>query len=111
MISKDPDQSTKIQMAFVTVVSLEGLSGKEFATQLGNRWGVGHKDTIVEFRFYCPRMTSNNRISIGLGLESVLRDDEVDKLGKEMSPLLRNAEYGPARLHLANAFARKSCRS
>jgi uncharacterized membrane protein YgcG len=49
MISKDLAQSTKIQMAFVTVVSLEGLSGKEFATQLGDRWGVGHKDTIVEF--------------------------------------------------------------
>jgi uncharacterized membrane protein YgcG len=46
-------------------------------------------------------MTSNNRISIGLGLESVLRDDEVDKLGKKMAPLLRNGEYGPALLHLA----------
>ena len=45
LICKELDKKKRTQMAIVTVVSLEGLTIKEFATQLGNHWGVGYKDT------------------------------------------------------------------
>ena len=45
LICKDLDQKKEIQMAIVTIESLDGQPIKEFATQLGNLWGVGHKGT------------------------------------------------------------------
>lgn len=44
-ISKNLDKKTQTQMVFVTINSLEGVPVKDFATQLANQWGVGHKET------------------------------------------------------------------
>jgi uncharacterized protein len=85
----------------VTVKSLEGLPVKEFATQLANRWGVGYKDTNRGILVLLSRNEREFRISVGLGLESVLTDEEADHLGREMVPILRKGEYGNALLHLA----------
>jgi uncharacterized membrane protein YgcG len=99
-ICKDLDKKKRTQLVFVTVMSLEGLSGKEFATQLANRWGVGHKDTNRGILVLLSRNDRQFRISVGLGLESVLTDEEADRLGQEMLPMLRKEEYGNALLHL-----------
>jgi uncharacterized protein len=101
MICKDLDRKEKTQMAIVTVVSLDGLPIKEFATQLANRWGVGHKDTNRGILVLLCLKNRQYRISVGLGLESVLTDDEADRLGREMLPILRQGKYGNALLHLA----------
>jgi uncharacterized protein len=88
-------------LAIVTVVSLEVLSSKEFATQLANRWGVGHKETnrgILVLLFLKDRQY---RISVALGLESVQTDAEAGRLGREMVPMLQKQDYGNALLHLA----------
>lgn len=88
-------------MAFVTVVSLEGLTSKEFATQLANRWGIGHKETNRGILVLLALKDREYRISVGLGLESILTDREADRLGKQMVPMLRKEDYGNALLHLA----------
>lgn len=88
-------------MAFVTVVSLEGLTSKELATQLANRWGVGHKETNRGILVLLALKDREYRISVGLGLESILTDREADRLGKQMVPMLRKEDYGNALLHLA----------
>lgn len=103
-ICRDLDQKTETQMAIVTVESLEGLSAKEFATQLGNHWGVGHKDTNRGILILLSEADRQYRISIGTGLESVITDDEADRLGKEVLPMLREADYSGALLHLAKAL-------
>ena len=89
-------------MAIVTVVSLEGLSIKEIATQLANRWGVGYKDNNRGILILLSRDDRQYRLTIGLGLESVLNDAEADRFGREMVPLLKKGDYGNALLHLAN---------
>jgi TonB family protein len=103
-ICRDLDQKTRTQMAIVTVASLEGLSAKEFATRLANHWGVGHKDTNRGILILLTDTDRQYRIAIGRGLESVITDDEADRLGKEMLPMLREADYGGALLHLAAAL-------
>jgi TonB family protein len=100
-ICKDLYQKTKTQMTFVTVVSLEGLSGKEFATRLGNRWGVGDKDTNRGVLVLLSKTDRQYRIAVGLGLESVITDAEAARLGQEMLPALKQEDYGAAFLHLA----------
>lgn len=100
-ISKELDQTTETQLAIVTVKSLEGLGIKDFATQLANRWGLGHKDTNRGILVLLAVKERQYRISVGLGLESVLSDEEADRLGREMIPMLRTGNFGAALLHLA----------
>ena len=100
-ISKELDQETQTQLAIVTVKSLEGLGIKDFATQLANRWGVGHQDTNRGILVLLAVKERQYRISVGLGLESVLTDEEADRLGKEMIPMLRAGNFATALLHLA----------
>jgi len=99
------DQQKSTQFAFVTVVSLEGVPIKEFATQLANRWGLGHKDTNRGILILLVKDEHQYRISVGLGLESVLTDEKCAALGKEMVPMLQKGEYGEALLHLATRIA------
>ena len=100
-ICKDLDRKTDTQLAIVTVTSLQGLDIKDFATKLANRWGVGHKDTNRGILVLLSVRERQYRISIGLGLESVLSDEDADRLGKEMIPMLRRGSFGTALLHLA----------
>ncbi len=103
-VCKDLDQKTQTQMAIVTVESLEGLSAKDFATQLCNRWGLGHKDTNRGVLLLLSDTDRQYRISVSRGLEPLLSDEEADRLGKEMLPILHQGDYGGALLHLAKAI-------
>jgi uncharacterized protein len=103
-ISADLDKHTQIQLVFVTVPSLEGVSAKEFATQLINLWGVGHKENNRGLLVLLAVRERSYRIALGFGLESVLSDEETGRFGKEMIPFLQKQEYGLAFLHLANRF-------
>ena len=91
----------KTTMAIVTVPSLEGMSIKEFSTELFNHWGVGPKDTNRGVMVLLSRGDRQWRITVGSGLETVLTDEEAAKLGKEMLPMLKNGEYGEALLYAA----------
>jgi uncharacterized protein len=88
-------------MAIVTVVALDGRPIKEFATEMANRWGVGYKDNNRGILVLLSQKDRQYRIAVGFGLESVLTDEEADRLGREMVPMLKKAEYGNALLHLA----------
>jgi TonB family protein len=103
-VCKDLDQKTQTQMAIVTVESLEGLSAKDFATQLCNRWGLGHKDTNRGVLLLLSDTDRQYRISVSRGLEPLISDEEADRLGKEMLPILHQGDYGGALLHLAKAI-------
>jgi TonB family protein len=101
LICKDLDQNNEIQMAFVTIESLDGQPIKDFATKLGNLWGVGHKETNRGLLILLSVKDRQYRISVGVGLESVLSDEEADRLGREMVPMLKTGDYGEALLQLA----------
>ena len=101
LICKDLDQKKEIQMAIVTIESLDGQPIKEFATQLGNLWGVGHKGTNRGLLILLSVTDRQYRIAVGLGLESVLTDEQADRLGREMVPILKTGDYGEALLQLA----------
>jgi TonB family protein len=101
LICKDLDEKKEIQMAVVTIESLDGQPIKDFATQLGNLWRVGHKGTNRGLLILFSVMDRQYRIAVGRGLESVLTDEEADRLGREMVPMLRTGDYGEALLQLA----------
>lgn len=100
-ICKDLDQKKRTQMAIVTITSLDGSPALEFATQLGNRWGVGYNDNHRGVLVLLSRNDHQWGIATGKGLESVLTHDEIDGLGRQMIPLLRRGNYGTALLWVA----------
>jgi uncharacterized protein len=93
------------QLAIVTVVSLEGMPIKEFATQLYNRWGIGDQDTDRGVLILLSKHDHQYRIATGFGMESTLTDEKCARLGKEMVPLLQKGQDGDALLQLANRLA------
>jgi len=102
---KQLNKDKQTQLAIVTVVSLEGMPIKEFATQLFNRWGVGDKETDRGVLILLSKNDHQYRIATGFGLESILTDEKCDRLGKEMVPLLHKGQYGDALLQLVNHLA------
>jgi uncharacterized protein len=104
LICKDLDQKKEIQMDIVTIDSLDGQPIEGFATQLANLWGVGHKGTNRGLLILLSVKDRQYRISVGLGLESVLSDEEADRLGREMVPMLKKGDYGKALLQLAKSI-------
>jgi TonB family protein len=100
-ICKALDRKAEIQMAIVTIESLEGHPIKDFAADLGGLWGVGHKGTNRGLLILIAVEDRQYRIAVGLGLESVLSDEEADRLGREMVPMLKKDDYGKALLQLA----------
>jgi uncharacterized protein len=100
-VCTDLEKQRKTQMAIVTVESLEGMSIKEFSTELFQKWGVGLKETNRGVLVLLSKGDRQWRLTVGVGLESVLTDEEAAKLGAEMRPMLRTGEYGEALLYVA----------
>jgi uncharacterized protein len=90
------------KMVIVTVSSLEGMSIKEFSTELFNQWEVSPKDTNRGVMVLLSRGDRQWRLTVGSGLQSVLTDEDAAKLGREMLPMLKKGEYGEALLYAAN---------
>jgi uncharacterized protein len=65
---------------------------------------VGHKGTNRGLLILLSVKDRQYRISVGLGLESVLSDEEADRLGREMVPMLKKGDYGKALLQLAKSI-------
>ena len=101
LICRDLDKTKRTQMAIVTIVSLEGLSAKEFATDLANRWGVGNKDNNRGVLILLAQRERQYRLAVGHGLESVLTDEEADRLMREIIPALKKGEFGNALVQAA----------
>jgi hypothetical protein len=95
------DRNSATQLAIVTVESLEGIPIEDFGTQLANRWGVGHKETNRGILVLLSKADRQYRIVVGLGLETVITDQEAALLGREMIPALRQGDYGKALLQTA----------
>ncbi|HOU69564.1 MAG TPA: TPM domain-containing protein [Paludibacteraceae bacterium] len=74
----DLTQQTTAQMVIVTVDSLGGLTPNQFATQLGNEWGIGDKDKDNGIVMLIKPKTNEEKgevyIATGRGMEGDLPD-------------------------------------
>jgi uncharacterized protein len=100
-VCKELDEKKKTQMAIVTVESLEGMSIQEFATEMFSEWKMGDKDTNQGVLVLLSRGDRKWRITVGYKLESVLTEEEAEKLRNGVTPMLKNGEYGEALLQVA----------
>ena len=92
------NDSTSNQIAIVIVDDLYGLTANEFATELGQTWGVGQKKldngVIILISLGGGKGNRDYFITVGYGLEGAIPDLAVKRIQEsELLPYLKNGKY------------------
>ncbi|WP_332818864.1 TPM domain-containing protein [Sphingopyxis sp.] len=87
------EQRTKHQMVVATTPSLNGARIDNFGTCLGLRWGIGGKKQDDGIVILIAPKEREMRIATGVGMESILTDDEALEIVKQMTPHFKNLDY------------------
>ncbi len=95
------EQATGVQMALVTLPSLDGEPVEDVANTLFRKWGVGKKGKDEGILLLLAIQDRRDRIEVGYGLEPILPDGFDGSILRAIQPLLRQGAYGPATLAAA----------
>jgi len=86
----DLEQKTTVQIAVVTLPSLEGGEINDFANRLFEHWGIGQKGKDNGILFLTAVQDRRLRIEVGYGLEGILPDSRVGRIrDNSILPLFR----------------------
>jgi uncharacterized protein len=87
---RDFQSKTSIEIAVVTVTSLQGLTVEDYTNGLANAWGVGKKGKDNGVVLLLAPTEKKVRIEVGRGLEEVLTDLHSSRIIREdIKPLYR----------------------
>jgi len=93
------DHEAHAQIAVVTVKTLDGDDVQDYAVQLYQKWGLGAKSGPNPDRGVLILIAVQDRkrfISTGYGLEGILPDALVGRIGRDMVPMLRANDFDGA---------------
>lgn len=90
------EQATGVQMAIVTIDSLDGEPIEDVANTLYRKWGVGKKGKDEGIMLLLAIKDHRDRIEVGYGLEPILPDGFDGSVLRAARPLLRQGAYGQA---------------
>jgi uncharacterized protein len=89
-------QATGVELAFVTVQSLQGEPIEDVANDLFHAWGIGQKGEDNGALVLLSIGDRKSRLEVGGGLGGVIPDGMAGLLLDDMRPALRQNQYGPA---------------
>jgi uncharacterized protein len=81
---KDFEENTTVEIAVVTVKSLEGLSMGKYAFELFNTWGIGKAGKNNGILLLVVLDEKLLRIEVGLGLEKVITNKTAENIVNEV---------------------------
>ena len=92
------NDSTSTQIAVVVVPDLEGLSSAEYATEIGEKWGVGSKEhdngVVILVKPKNQNGSGDVFIAVGYGLEGAIPDAYAKRIIEEiMVPKFKEDDY------------------
>jgi uncharacterized protein len=90
------EQVTGVQMAIVTIDSLDGQPVEDVANTLYRKWGIGKKGKDEGILLLIAIKDHRDRIEVGYGLEPILPDGFAGSVLRQARPLLRQGAYGQA---------------
>jgi uncharacterized protein len=93
-----------VQLAFVTVPSLEGEPIEDVANVIARAWGVGQRGQNEGILLLLSIRDRRSRMEIGYGLEPILPDGLSGSVLREMRPALRQQQYGQALIAAAHTL-------
>jgi len=94
-------QSTRAELAFVTVPSLQGEPIEDVANDLFHAWGIGRKGEDDGALVLLSIQDRKSRLEVGGGLGGAVPDGMAGLLLDDMRPALRSRDYGEAMLAAA----------
>ncbi|MBI4468879.1 MAG: TPM domain-containing protein [Acidobacteria bacterium] len=83
-----------VEMAVVTIPSLEGRGVEEYANALFRQWGIGQRKENSGLLLLVAPNDRKYRIEVGYGLEGDLPDSLAGDIGRRMVPYFRQKRYG-----------------
>jgi uncharacterized protein len=95
------EKAAGVQLALVTLPSLEGEPIEDVANALFRAWGVGRKQTHEGVLLLLAIRDRRSRLEVGYGLEPILPDGFAGSILRSMRPALREQRYGEALLAAA----------
>ena len=98
------EQSTGVEMALVTVPSLEGEPVEEVAHALAQGWGVGKKGRNDGVLLLLAVQDHRSRLEVDPGLRDAVPDSLATSILAEMRPALRQQHYGEALMAAAQTI-------
>jgi len=90
------EKATGVQMALVTLSSLEGEPVEDVANTIFRAWGVGKKGKDEGILLLLAVADRRSRLEVGYGLEPIVPDGFAGSILREMRPALRQSQYGEA---------------
>jgi uncharacterized protein len=104
------EQTTGVQIAMVTLPSLDGEPIEDVTNTLFRQWGVGKKGKDEGIMFLLAVQDHRDRIEVGYGLEPILPDGFDGGIMRGIQPLLRGGAYGQAMIAAAEQMAAEIAR-
>ena len=94
-LAKNIEGATTVEIAVVTVESLEGESRDMYAVKLFEQAGIGKKDKDNGLLILVAKQERKYRFEVGYGLEGVITDSMKVNIGDRIiTPNFKNGEYG-----------------
>jgi uncharacterized protein len=90
------ERITGVQMAIVTIDSLDGQPVEDVANTLYRKWGIGKKGKDEGILLLVAIKDHKDRLEVGYGLEPILPDGFDGSVLRQARPLLRQGAYGQA---------------
>ncbi len=87
------EQSTGIEVAVVTVPSLEGERLETYATGLFNDWGIGKRGANNGVLFLWAPTERKVRIEVGRGLNQALTDPQAKQIAEDVTFHFRSSDF------------------
>jgi uncharacterized protein len=94
-LAKQIEQETTVEIAVVTVQSLEGLSKEDYSMQLFEKYGLGKEDVDNGLLVLVSMDEREYRVEVGYGLEGLIPDASKVTLGTRiLEPNFKEGEFG-----------------
>lgn len=90
------EKATGVQLALVTLPTLQGEPVEDVANALFRAWGIGRKQTNEGLLLLLAIRDRRSRLEVGYGLEPVIPDGYAGSVLRAMRPALREQHYGEA---------------
>jgi uncharacterized protein len=98
------ERATGVQMALVTIDTLDGEPVEDVANKLYRNWGVGKKGKDEGILLLLAIKDHKDRVEVGYGLEPILPDGFVGNVLREARPELRAGHYAGGMLAAAQTM-------
>lgn len=101
------EEQTGVQIALVTLPSLENEPASDVANLLFRTWGIGQKKSNEGVLLLLAIRERKSRLEVGYGLEPVLPDGAAGEILRAMRPALRENHFGDAMIAAAREIGNR----